>query len=67
MKKYYFAYGMNTNLDEMSYRCPTARPLGYATLLNHRFRFATHADVVPALESVVHGVLWEIEIGRAHV
>lgn len=56
----YFAYGMNTNRDEMTYRCPGARSLGHARLIDHAFRFATHADVVPCSGSYVDGVLWSI-------
>ncbi len=43
----YFSYGMNTNQDEMAYRCPGAHSLGHARLIDHAFRFAVHADVVP--------------------
>ena len=56
----YFAYGMNTNQDEMTYRCPDARSLGHARLIDHAFRFAYHADVVPCAGSYVDGVLWRI-------
>ncbi len=56
----YFAYGMNTNPREMSTRCPGARSLGRAQLINHSFRFAQHADVEPIKGSYVDGVLWEI-------
>jgi gamma-glutamylcyclotransferase (GGCT)/AIG2-like uncharacterized protein YtfP len=56
----YFSYGMNTNLASMAHRCPAARSLGYARLLDHRFRFATHADVEPCKGTHVDGVLWEI-------
>lgn len=56
----YFAYGMNTNREQMSIRCPAARSLGYATLPRYRFRFDTHADVVPDNQNTVHGVLWEV-------
>ena len=56
----YFAYGMNTNLTEMSHRCPGAVSLGHARLVNHSFRFAQHADVEPCDGSYVDGVLWEI-------
>jgi len=55
-----FAYGMNTNQDEMAYRCPGAHSLGHARLIDHAFRFATHADVVPCRGSYVDGVLWTI-------
>ena len=56
----YFSYGMNTNGEQMAQRCPQARCLGSATLLDHEFRFAGHADVVPDPGNQVEGVLWEI-------
>ena len=56
----YFAYGLNTNPVEMAQRCPQARSLGHARLINHLFRFAQHADVEPQSGSFVEGVLWEI-------
>jgi gamma-glutamylcyclotransferase (GGCT)/AIG2-like uncharacterized protein YtfP len=56
----YFAYGMNTNQEEMTYRCPDAQSLGHARLIDHAFRFAYHADVVPCAVSYVDGVLWSI-------
>ena len=49
----YFSYGMNTNQAEMALRCPGATSLGHARLIDHMFRFATHADVVN-----VAGLLW---------
>lgn len=55
-----FAYGMNTNIKSMKIRCPDAKLLGKATLSDYRFRFATHADVIPSKKSKVEGVLWEI-------
>ena len=56
----YFAYGMNTNTDQMSVRCPKARPLGQAVLYGHEFRFARHADIIENPDYNTHGVLWEI-------
>jgi gamma-glutamylcyclotransferase (GGCT)/AIG2-like uncharacterized protein YtfP len=56
----YFAYGMNTNPEEMAHRCPGAKSLGHARLINHSFRFAQHADVEPYDDSYVDGVLWNI-------
>jgi gamma-glutamylcyclotransferase (GGCT)/AIG2-like uncharacterized protein YtfP len=56
----YFAYGMNTNPGEMALRCPGAKSLGHARLINHAFRFAQHADVEPCDGSYVDGVLWDI-------
>jgi gamma-glutamylcyclotransferase (GGCT)/AIG2-like uncharacterized protein YtfP len=58
--KLMFSYGMNTNSQEMAYRCPKARSMGSAVLADHEFRFATHADVVESPGGVVHGVLWDI-------
>lgn len=56
----YFAYGMNTNIDSMSGRCPAAVPLGAAKLPHWRFRFAGCADVVPSEQDITDGVLWDI-------
>lgn len=58
--EYYFGYGMNTNVAGMRRRCPAAKSLGHALLRDWRFRFAHHADVVPAPGGKVHGVLWTI-------
>lgn len=57
----YFAYGMNTNRKGMANRCPGALSLGHARLIDHVFRFATHADVVKCHGSFVDGVLWVID------
>lgn len=56
----YFAYGMNTNLNEMAFRCPNAVSLGGAVLPDHEFRFARHADVIYYPGFTTRGVLWEI-------
>jgi gamma-glutamylcyclotransferase (GGCT)/AIG2-like uncharacterized protein YtfP len=61
MKHYYFAYGMNTNLDSMSTRCLTAQVMGPARLEGYRFAFRGHADVELDYASDVHGVLWQID------
>jgi gamma-glutamylcyclotransferase (GGCT)/AIG2-like uncharacterized protein YtfP len=57
---YYFAYGMNTNLDQMTQRCPKAQLIGPAVLPGYRFRFAGCADIVEDDASHVDGVLWYI-------
>ena len=59
--KLMFSYGMNTNIAQMSRRCPGAICMGPAILLDHEFRFARHADVVPTPNSSVDGVLWLID------
>jgi len=38
-----FAYGSNTDLDQMRYRCPSARLLGVARLCGHAMAFAGHS------------------------
>ena len=58
--KLYFAYGMNTNKDEMSYRCPKAVALGRAVLPGYRFEFKSFATIVPSSKEQVEGVLWTI-------
>lgn len=55
-----FAYGANTNIDSMAWRCPDSYSLGIAILPDYRFRFAGHADVVPHEGQLVEGVLWNI-------
>lgn len=57
---YYFAYGMNTNQQQMAHRCPAAKLIGPAVLPGYRFRFAHHADIVPDENFSVEGVLWYI-------
>jgi len=61
MKHYYFAYGMNTNLDSMNQRCPGAKVLGAARLEGYRFVFRKHADIELDYHSSTAGVLWEID------
>ena len=58
--KLYFAYGMNTNKEEMAYRCPTAVPLGKAILPGYRFEFKSFATIVPSPKEQVEGVIWTI-------
>ncbi len=57
----YFAYGMNTNLDQMAGRCPGAVSLGPAWLDDYEFVFRTHADIVKSPGSICYGVLWDID------
>ena len=58
--KLYFAYGMNTNQNEMAYRCPSAVALGRAVLPGYRFEFKSFATIVPSSKESVEGVLWTI-------
>ena len=58
--KLYFAYGMNTNQEEMAYRCPGAVALGRAVLPGYRLEFKSFATIVPNPKDRVEGVLWTI-------
>jgi gamma-glutamylcyclotransferase (GGCT)/AIG2-like uncharacterized protein YtfP len=57
----YFAYGMNTNLDQMARRCPGAVCLGMAWADNYQFEFRTHADIEKLPGARAYGVLWDID------
>lgn len=56
----YFAYGANVNIEDMSYRCPGARPLGAFELRDWQLEFYTHATIEERAGSRVHGVLWNL-------
>lgn len=43
-KKYYLAYGSNLNLEQMKYRCPTAKPIGKMNLKDYRLVYKGLAD-----------------------
>jgi len=58
----YMAYGMNTNRDAMSVRCPKAKPLGGFYLPDTRLVFRGVADIVPDTETICPVVLWEITL-----
>ena len=60
MKRYYFAYGMNTNIGEMTSRCPKAINLGRCTLKGFELKFRLHADIDQVAGSEMEGVLWDI-------
>jgi gamma-glutamylcyclotransferase (GGCT)/AIG2-like uncharacterized protein YtfP len=60
MKRYYFAYGMNTNIAEMTMRCPKAINLGRCTLQGFELKFRLHADIDQVEGSEMEGVLWDI-------
>jgi hypothetical protein len=58
--KYYFAYGMNTNINEMAQRCPGAVNIGKCVLKDYELKFRLHADIDSVPGSEMQGVLWEI-------
>ena len=38
-KKLYIAYGSNLNLEQMKFRCPTAKLVGKGTIENYELQF----------------------------
>lgn len=56
----YLAYGMNTNIDQMSYRCPAAISLGRIDIPDHRLVFRGVADAVYSPGDTLQCVLWDI-------
>jgi len=61
-RKFYFAYGMNTNKEEMEMRCPGAIYIDTYKLKGLRFVFRTVADIdlTNKKEDSVTGVVWSI-------
>jgi hypothetical protein len=58
----HFAYGSNMSRAQMGARCPTAQPLGTATLKHWRFIIgaAGHGSIAPHPGAMVRGVLWRL-------
>ena len=61
MKKLYFAYGSNLNVEQMSVRSPTATPLGAAYFPGWRLVFRGVADIeIGEPEDMLPVGIWEI-------
>ena len=61
MKKYYFAYGSNLNLDQMAHRCPTAKVVGAGILNGYKLVFNRVASIEPDTSQSVPVGIWEID------
>jgi gamma-glutamylcyclotransferase len=59
-RKYYLAYGLNTNIASMQSRCTEAKLLGNVWVTGYRLCFKNHCDVVPDTHSKLNCVLWSI-------
>lgn len=62
----YVAYGSNMNLEQMAYRCPTAKVVGVSMLHDYELNFKgrmwnCHATIDPKKGSEVPVVIWEID------
>lgn len=65
MKQLYLAYGSNLNIEQMAFRCPTAKVVGSANLENYKLLFkgrygSAVATVEPCEGSKVPVLIWEI-------
>ena len=60
--KLYFAYGSNMNSKQMEERCPDSSCRGTGSIDGHRFIINSRgvASIVPDVNSMVHGLIWEI-------
>jgi len=56
----YASYGMNTNVDQMAYRCPSAISIGRVDIPNYRLVFRGVADVEGSQGDTLQCVLWDI-------
>ena len=54
------AYGMNSNIEQMSHRCPNAVSIGRYDLVDHRLVFRGVADVEVSRGEFAQCVLWDI-------
>jgi len=57
---FYFAYGMNTNHNEMAGRCPESIFVGIAELSGYKLSFQHVADYTSQEDSILIGALWLI-------
>ena len=60
MSKLYIAYGSNLSVEQMAYRCPDAKIVGMAALMDWKLVFRLHATIEPAKGRIVPVLVWEI-------
>lgn len=61
MKKVYFAYGSNMDLEGMKVRTPNAENWGHAVLKDYTLKERRYADIEKCEGAEVHGVAWTID------
>ena len=64
-KRYYLAYGSNLNVEQMTYRCPTARIIGTAEIKDYRLLFkgsktGSYLTIEPMEGSSVPVAVWGV-------
>jgi len=60
VRRLYFAYGSNLDLDGMRRRCPDSEPVARGTIDGWALTFRGVADIEPAKGVRTHGALWRI-------
>ena len=56
----YLAYGSNLDIEQMTRRCPGARPVGRGELEDWKLVFRVHATIEPCKGAHVPFALWEV-------
>ena len=65
MKKYYLAHGSNLNVQQMKFRCPTARIVGTSIIRNYELLYkgsktGSYLTIEKKKGSVVPVAVWEV-------
>ncbi len=65
MSKLYIAYGSNLNLQQMQYRCPTAKLVGTGEIQDYELQFkgsarGAHATIAPSPGKSVPVAVWTL-------
>ena len=63
--RYYFAYGSNLSVEQMSYRCPDAVPIGTGKIKDYELLFrgsktGSYLTIEPKKGSYVPVLVWEV-------
>lgn len=66
MKRYYLAYGSNLNIEQMRFRCPTARVIGKGYIPGYELLFkgsktGAYLTIEERLGSKVPVAVWEVQ------
>lgn len=56
----YVAYGSNMNIEQMTRRCPKAKPIGKAILEDYKLEFRGVANIIKQKNAKVPVAVWEI-------
>ena len=59
--EFYIAYGSNLSVEQMAFRCPTARIVGTTVIRDWKLAFGRHATIEPCQGAKVPALVWAIE------